>query len=127
MPGGKLWPGVLKAGFLAGDVLALSGGAALPAFALWDRFGVKYAVVTLLLALVFRLGFERPLPPGKRVLVYGLLVALAFPLVVLAYVLPIAEALGASLIVLIVYRWRRRRERADAAKGGSPRAGGKGA
>lgn len=68
---------------------------------------IRYAVLSVLLGIAFHLGFERPLPLLKRILVYILLVFLAFPLVVLSYVLPMIGVLILTIIVLFVYRLRR--------------------
>lgn len=68
---------------------------------------VRYAVLTVLLGIAFHLGFERPLPPLKRSLVYILLVLLAFPLVLLSYGLPMIGTLFVIILGLSVYRWRR--------------------
>ncbi|MBE3553600.1 MAG: hypothetical protein IMW85_01020 [Thermicanus sp.] len=76
----------------------------------YDYFYVKYAVVVLLLLIAYILGFARPLPLGKRLIVYGVLVIGAFPLVILAYVLPIVPGLLVMILVLILARLRRRDE-----------------
>ncbi|CCQ92403.1 conserved hypothetical protein [[Clostridium] ultunense Esp] len=76
----------------------------------YDYFYVKYAVVVLLLLIAYILGFSRPLPLGKRLIVYGVLVIGSFPLVLLAYVLPIVPGLMVIILVLILARFRRRDE-----------------
>lgn len=73
-----------------------------------DFFYVKYGILVLLLFIAYSLGFARPLPLGKRLIIYGVMVAGAFPLVILAYVLPIIPAIMVMILVLFLARLRRR-------------------
>lgn len=74
----------------------------------YDLFYVKYGIVVVLLFIAYILGFARPLPLGKRLIIYGVLVIGSFPLVVLAYVLPIIPAVLVMIFVLFFARLRRK-------------------
>ncbi|MCF6093550.1 YlaH-like family protein [Microaerobacter geothermalis] len=67
-----------------------------------------YLVVFVLTALVYKLGFARPLPLLKSLIIYFLLAIGVIPLTLLyAFGLPIVPALAVALVLLIVVRVRR--------------------
>jgi hypothetical protein len=77
--------------------------------ALYDNWWIKYALVAILLLLVYIFGFERPLPILKRILIYLILIIGCFPLVMLAYVLPIIPSLLVALLLFVAV-WVRRKD-----------------
>lgn len=80
---------------------------------LYDNGWVRYAIVAGLTLILYKLGFERPLPLLKRLIVYIVLVIGSFPLVVLlAFGLPIIPALLAAIVLMVVVRFRERRYKA---------------
>ncbi|MBA2877828.1 YlaH-like family protein [Anoxybacillus ayderensis] len=69
-----------------------------------------YATIVVLSIIVYRLGFARELPLLKNVIIYSLLVLGCTILTFFAVFLPVAEGLLVAAIVLIIYKWRLRRE-----------------
>ncbi|MED0656585.1 YlaH-like family protein [Anoxybacillus ayderensis] len=69
-----------------------------------------YATIVVLSIIVYRLGFARQLPLLKNVIIYSLLVLGCTILTFFAVFLPVAEGLLVAAIVLIIYKWRLRRE-----------------
>ncbi|EPZ38948.1 hypothetical protein C289_0954 [Anoxybacillus ayderensis] len=69
-----------------------------------------YATIVVLSIIVYRLGFARKLPMLKNVIIYSLLVLGCTILTFFAVFLPVAEGLLVAAIVLIIYKWRLRRE-----------------
>lgn len=81
---------------------------------------VRYGIIIVLSFILYKLGFERPLPPLKKLVVYIFLVIGCFPLVVLyAFGLPIIPALLAAIALMVVVRIRERFYRKDGNKEGS--------
>lgn len=69
-----------------------------------------YVTIVILSIIVYRLGFARELPLLKNVVIYALLVLGCTILTFFAVFLPVAEGLLVAAIVLIIYKWRLRRE-----------------
>ncbi|ACJ34241.1 YlaH-like family protein [Anoxybacillus flavithermus] len=69
-----------------------------------------YATIVVLSIIVYRLGFARKLPILKNVVIYTLLVLGCTILTFFAVFLPVAEGLLVAAVVLIIYKWRLRRE-----------------
>ncbi|KIQ93260.1 hypothetical protein LH47_02660 [Anoxybacillus thermarum] len=69
-----------------------------------------YATIVVLSIIVYRLGFARELPLLKNVIIYSLLVLGCTILAFFAVFLPVAEGLLVAAVVLIIYKWRLRRE-----------------
>lgn len=69
-----------------------------------------YATIVVLSIIVYRLGFARKLPMLKNVIIYSLLVLGCTILTFFAVFLPVAEGLLVAAVVLIIYKWRLRRE-----------------
>ncbi|ASA96346.1 MULTISPECIES: YlaH-like family protein [Anoxybacillus] len=69
-----------------------------------------YATIVVLAIIVYRLGFARKLPMLKNVVIYTLLVLGCTILTFFAVFLPVAEGLLVAAVVLIIYKWRLRRE-----------------
>lgn len=69
-----------------------------------------YATTVVLAIIVYRLGFARKLPMLKNVVIYTLLVLGCTILTFFAVFLPVAEGLLVAAVVLIIYKWRLRRE-----------------
>ncbi|RWU15830.1 YlaH-like family protein [Anoxybacillus flavithermus] len=69
-----------------------------------------YATIVVLAIIVYRLGFARKLPLLKNVVIYTLLVLGCTILTFFAVFLPVAEGLLVAAVVLIIYKWRLRRE-----------------
>lgn len=68
---------------------------------------VLLALIFLLSALVFKLGFARKLELGKTILIYTFLFLGCLILTFLAFFLPIVEGLIVAALILIIYRVRR--------------------
>ncbi|WP_438316778.1 YlaH-like family protein [Sporosarcina sp. FA9] len=71
---------------------------------------VLLAVVFLLSALVFKLGFARKLRPLQTVAIYAFLFLGCLILTFLGFFLPIVEGLIVAALILIIYRARRMNE-----------------
>jgi hypothetical protein len=69
-------------------------------------FWLLFALVVILLVIVFNLGFARKLPILKNVIVYSMLLLGAFPNTFLAIAYPISESLVAIVLLLITYKFR---------------------
>lgn len=77
----------------------------------YDSAGyVLLAVIFLLSALVFKLGFARKLKPLQTFLIYLFLFVGCLILTFLAFFLPIVEGLIVAALILIIYRVRRMNE-----------------
>lgn len=74
---------------------------------LWG-FLTLYGLTTVLLAIVYWLGFARKLPLLKSIIVYIMLTIGAFPIAVLGIALPMVESLILATIVLGIVRFRMR-------------------
>lgn len=72
---------------------------------LWG-FLTLYAITTVLLMIVYNLGFARKLPVLKSIIVYIALAAGAFPLAFLGIALPVVESLLIATVVLTIVRLR---------------------
>ncbi len=68
---------------------------------------ILLAVVFLMSALVFKLGFARKLKVGQTILIYLFLFVGCLILTFLAFFLPIVEGLIVAALILIIYRVRR--------------------
>ncbi|GAA0350587.1 YlaH-like family protein [Bacillus horti] len=75
---------------------------------LWG-FLVLYGMTTILLAIVYKLGFAKRLPLLKSVIVYIMLAIGALPLAFLGIALPLVEALLIATAILIIVRFRMRK------------------
>lgn len=73
------------------------------------NFMILYFIVTILLAIVYKLGFARKLPILKSALVYFVLALGAWPLAFLGIALPLVEALIIAVILLVIVKIRTRR------------------
>ena len=71
---------------------------------------VLLAVIFLLSALVFKLGFARDLKLLQTILIYVFLFVGCLILTFLAFFLPIVEGLIVAALILIIYRVRRMNE-----------------
>jgi hypothetical protein len=77
-----------------------------------------FAVIFLLSALVYKLGFAKKLPIGKNIVIGLFLAAGGLGLTFLAFFLPVVEGLVIAVMILVLYKirlWREKRENADAA------------
>lgn len=68
---------------------------------------ILLAVVFLMSALVFKLGFARKLKLFQTILIYAFLFVGCLILTFLAFFLPIVEGLIVAALILIIYRVRR--------------------
>ncbi|MTD30368.1 YlaH-like family protein [Planomicrobium sp. YIM 101495] len=74
-----------------------------------------FAVIFLLSALVFKLGFARKLSLGRNIIIYLFLLTGCLVLTFLAFFLPVVEGLVIAALILILYKirlWREKRENA---------------
>ena len=74
-----------------------------------------FAVIFLLSAFVYKLGFAKKLPVGKNVVIGLFLAVGGLGLTFLAFFLPIVEGLVIAALILILYKirlWREKRENA---------------
>ncbi|WP_339249476.1 YlaH-like family protein [Sporosarcina sp. FSL W8-0480] len=71
---------------------------------------VLLALVFLLSALVYKLGFARKIKPWQNLVIYAFLFLGCLVLTFLAFFLPIAEGLIVAALILIIYRIRRMNE-----------------
>ncbi|MBD7907256.1 YlaH-like family protein [Sporosarcina sp. Sa3CUA8] len=71
---------------------------------------VLFALVFLLAALVYKLGFARKIKPLQNVVIYTFLFIGCLVLTFLAFFLPIVEGLIVAALILIIYRVRRLNE-----------------
>ena len=71
---------------------------------------VLFALVFLMSALVFKLGFARKLKPLQNLVIYLFLFIGCLVLTFLALFLPIVEGLIVAALILIIYRVRRMNE-----------------
>ncbi|MDN4608983.1 YlaH-like family protein [Sporosarcina highlanderae] len=71
---------------------------------------VLLALVFLLSALVYKLGFARKIKPWQNLVIYAFLFLGCLILTFLAFFLPIAEGLIVAALILIIYRIRRMNE-----------------
>lgn len=71
---------------------------------------VLFALVFLLAALVYKLGFARKIKPLQNLVIYTFLFIGCLVLTFLAFFLPIAEGLIVAALILIIYRVRRLKE-----------------
>ena len=74
---------------------------------------VLFALVFLMSALVFKLGFAKKLKPLQTLLIYLFLFIGCLVLTFLAFFLPIVEGLIVAALILIIYRVRRMNEYKD--------------
>lgn len=73
------------------------------------------AVIFLLSAFVYKLGFAKKLPLGKNLVIGLFLAAGSLGLTFLAFFLPVVEGLVIAALILILYKirlWREKRENA---------------
>lgn len=67
----------------------------------------KFYVLALLLAATYQLGFARPLPLLKAIIVYAVLILGALPLYALMlFGLPMIPALTVAVVILLIARFR---------------------
>nr|WP_251047819.1 YlaH-like family protein [Planococcus sp. ISL-109] len=74
-----------------------------------------FAVIFILSALVYKLGFAKKLPLGKNAVIILFLAAGGLGLTFLAFFLPVVEGLVIAALILILYKirlWREKRENA---------------
>ncbi|WP_342512730.1 YlaH-like family protein [Sporosarcina sp. FSL K6-1522] len=71
---------------------------------------VLLALVFIMSAIVFKLGFARQLPLLKNIIIYAFLFIGCLVLTFLALFLPIVEGLIVAALILIIYRVRRMNE-----------------
>lgn len=74
-----------------------------------------FAVIFLLSALVYKLGFAKKLSIGKNAVIILFLAAGGLGLTFLAFFLPVVEGLVIAALILILYKirlWREKRENA---------------
>ena len=74
-----------------------------------------FAVIFLLSAFVYKLGFARKLSLGKNVVIAVFLLIGGLGLTFLAFFLPVVEGLVIAALILILYKirlWREKRENA---------------
>ena len=72
-----------------------------------------FAIILLLSALVYKLGFAKKLPLGKNIVIGLFLAAGGLGLTFLAFFLPVVEGLVIAALILILYKirlWREKRE-----------------
>lgn len=79
---------------------------------LWG-FLTLYGITTVLLAVVYKLGFAKRLPILKSLIVYIILAIGALPLAFLGIALPLVEALLMATIVLIIVRIRMNKSKSN--------------
>lgn len=71
---------------------------------------VLLALIFLLAALVYKLGFARKIKPVQNLVIYTFLFIGCLMLTFLAFFLPIVEGLIVAALILIIYRVRRLNE-----------------
>ncbi|WP_422123639.1 YlaH-like family protein [Planococcus sp. X10-3] len=74
-----------------------------------------FAVILLLSAMVYKLGFAKKLPLGKNIVIGLFLAVGGLGLTFLAFFLPVVEGLVIAALILILYKirlWREKRENA---------------
>lgn len=74
-----------------------------------------FAVILLLSAFVYKLGFAKKLPLGKNIVIGLFLATGGLGLTFLAFFLPVVEGLVIAALILILYKirlWREKRENA---------------
>ncbi|WP_033541655.1 YlaH-like family protein [Planococcus sp. CAU13] len=74
-----------------------------------------FAIILLLSAFVYKLGFAKKLPLGKNIVIGLFLAAGGLGLTFLAFFLPVVEGLVIAALILILYKirlWREKRENA---------------
>ncbi|MHA6258571.1 YlaH-like family protein [Sporosarcina sp. CAU 1771] len=71
---------------------------------------VLFALVFLMSAIVYKLGFAKKLKPMQSLLIYLFLFIGCLVLTFLAFFLPIVEGLIVAALILIIYRARRMNE-----------------
>lgn len=70
-----------------------------------------YITVVILAIIVFKLGFARPLPLMKNIVIYSFLVFGCTILSLFAVSLPIIEGLAIAALILIIYKIRLKNEK----------------
>lgn len=76
---------------------------------LYNNGWVRYALISILMIIVYKLGFERPLPLIKKTIVYIVLIIGCYPLVIfVAFGLPIIPALFVAALLMVAVRIRRK-------------------
>lgn len=87
---------------------------------LYNTGTVRYVIIAILTLIVYKLGFERPLPVLKKLVVYIVLVIGCFPLFLLsAFGLPIVSALIAAALLMVAVRIRRVKYMEDSSEKGN--------
>lgn len=71
---------------------------------------VLLALIFLMSAIVFKLGFAKKLRPSQNLVIYTFLFVGCIVLTFLAFYLPIVEGLIVAALILIIYRVRRMNE-----------------
>ena len=74
---------------------------------------VLFALVFLMSAIVYKLGFAKKLKPLQNLVIYIFLFLGCLVLTFLAFFLPIVEGLIVAALILIIYRVRRMNEHKD--------------
>ncbi|EGL82470.1 hypothetical protein CathTA2_2009 [Caldalkalibacillus thermarum TA2.A1] len=69
-------------------------------------FFLLYLVIVILMAIAYKLGFARKLPVLKQAIVYLVLAVGCLILAFMGYVIPIADILVITVIVLAIVRYR---------------------
>ena len=77
---------------------------------------VTFALVFVLSAIVYKLGFAKKLPVGKNLIIYLFLFVGCIVLTFLALFLPMIEGLIVAALILIVYKTRLWREKNEEKK-----------
>jgi hypothetical protein len=72
----------------------------------FGAFMILYLTMTVLLGVVYHLGFARKLPILKAAVVYLVLALGALPLAFLGIALPVVEALVIAVLMLAIVRYR---------------------
>ncbi|AYC29117.1 YlaH-like family protein [Paenisporosarcina cavernae] len=72
---------------------------------------VLFALIFLLSALVYKLGFAKKLPLRQNVIIYTFLFVGCLVLTFLAFFLPVVEGLIIAALILILYKIRLRNEK----------------
>jgi hypothetical protein len=67
---------------------------------------LQYFFIVILTVIVYRLGFAKKLPLLKNVVIYICLCAGCLVMLFFSYALPIAEGLGVTALILIIYKIR---------------------
>ncbi|PIC78126.1 hypothetical protein CSV74_00965 [Sporosarcina sp. P19] len=71
---------------------------------------ILFALVFIMSAIVYKLGFARKISFGRNVIIYTFLFIGCIILTFLAFFLPIVEGLFVAAAILIIYRVRRMNE-----------------